>query len=193
MISSRHHLHLLVIMIMSSTELDASFNFLMIPLYLWSFQYIEPCQLYQLARHLVVIFEDIVMLEPGPGIGPHWEGHLTPGVWPRSGQLPRPALQDGPGWPGLAWGLPWLGSLLLRVRLLSDQGGLGAGHHLQGLQWREQRAGSATKVGIMSSSLLTVVSSLDRTLQAELAERNAGNEAAGDELLGVEGEEVLEC
>ena len=47
----------------------------------------------------------------------------------------------------------------------------------------------------MSSSLLTEVSSLDRTLQAELAERNAGNEAAGDELLGVEGkaEGVLEC
>merc|ERR1719278_659613 len=35
-----------------------------------------------------------------------------------------------------------------------------------------------------------------RTLQAELAERNAGNEAAGDELLGVEGvslEELVEA
>ena len=102
MISSKHHLHLLVIMIMSSTELGASFNFLIISFYRSSFQYIELCQLSIMVWDPKVTFEDIVMIEPGPGIAPDWEGLLTPGVWPRSGQLPRPSLQDRPGRPGLA-------------------------------------------------------------------------------------------
>ena len=76
--------------------------------------------------------EDIVTtaspgeLEPDPG-------PLPPGFWPGSGQLPRTSLQDRPGLPGLAGGLPGLGGVLLGVRLLPDQGDLGAGDHLQGL------------------------------------------------------------
>ena len=56
--------------------------------------------------------EDIVTtaspgeLEPDPG-------PLPPGFWPGSGQLPRTSLQDRPGLPGLAGGLPGLGGVLL--------------------------------------------------------------------------------
>lgn len=78
--------------------------------------------------------EDIVTtdspgeLDPGPDPSP-----LPPGLWPGSGQLSRSSLQDLPGLPGLAGGLPGLGRVLLGVRLLPDPGELGAGDHLQGL------------------------------------------------------------
>ena len=124
---------------MSSTELDASFTFLI------KISICHHSNTLIIASPRVIV-EDIVMLEPGPGLGRQCHSQLSPGLWPRSGQLPRPALQDGAGRPGLAGQLPGLRPLLLGVRLLSDQGVLGARHHLQGLQWGEQWAGSATQV-----------------------------------------------
>ena len=53
MTSSKHHLHLLVIMIMSSTELTRCiFQFSYpLPIYLSSFQHIELCQLSKMWEH----------------------------------------------------------------------------------------------------------------------------------------------
>ena len=160
MTSSKHHLHLLVIMIMSSTELTRC---------IFQFSYpISICHHSNTLRFanckkcadMRVIVEDIVTLDSGPVVGVDWAGQLTPGLWSRPGQLSCSALQDWLGWSGLAWGLPWLCPLLLRVRLLSDQRDLGAGHHLQGLQWREQWAGSATEVSNNDWCCLTLFSSL---------------------------------